>query len=155
MASGMTNTALKEILNGTIDLDTDSLKVMLVDNDYVFDPDNPVVDKNDDSVQDAHHHELVATNYVGDFGGAGRKAATVTVDQNDTTNKGTVALASLTWTSLGGAANDTIGMALLIKEGTSDLDSRIIAAWDVTDTPTNGGNVTLNFGGSAPNITVG
>ncbi len=155
MASGMGNKALEEILKGIIDLDTDALKIMLVDDSYVFDPDVDVVDPDDDSVNDAHHHEVVATNYTGDFGGAGRKAATLSVAENDTDDRADVTIGDLIWTALGGAVNDNVGMALLIQEITNDQASRVIAAFDITDTPTNGGDFTLDFAASGGNIQIG
>jgi len=155
MASGVTNQALLEILNGTIDPDDDTLKIMLVDDDYVFDPDVSVIDPDDDSVNDAHHHELVATNYTGDYGGAGRKTATVTIAKDDTNDRANIKIADLTWTSLGGAANDTVGAALLVKEITDDKSSRVIACFDISNTPTNGGNFTLDFDPTNGNVRVG
>ena len=153
--SGVGNLALEEILKATLDLDTDSLHIMLVDDDYVFDASKDVVDLEDDSVNDAHHHEAVATNYTGGFEGAGRKAATVAVAHNDTDDRGEVTVGDLTWSSLGNGSNDTVGAALLIKHGTSDTDSRVIACWDLVDTLTDGDDFVLNFAATGGNIRIG
>jgi hypothetical protein len=77
--SGFTNKALSETFKGNLDWDDDALKIMLVDSTFVFDPDKWEVDQNDDSVNDAHHHEIAVTGYAGGYGGVGRKAATVVI----------------------------------------------------------------------------
>jgi hypothetical protein len=143
--SGVGNKALEDTLKGLIAWHNDTLKVMLVDDDYVFDPDVDVVDPDDDSVNDAHHHEIVATNYTGGFGGAGRKTATVGVAEDDANDRVVVTIADLTWSSLGGAANDTVGAVLLIKEDTDDTQSRVLMCFDCADTLTNGGDFTTDF----------
>ena len=139
-----TNDALKKIMDGDLDLGTDTLKVMLVDDDFVFDPDVSAVDPDDDSVNDAHHHEIVATNYTGGYEGAGRKTAAIGAAVVDDTNDGAYCVIDdITWTALGGVANDTVGMALLIQEITDDPGSLVIAALDITDFLTNGSDFLL------------
>lgn len=145
MASGWTNKGLADILDGTIDLDTDTIKIMLVDDDFVFDKDLELIDNGADDSSDPSFHELSATNYTGGYGGAGRKTATITSQANDTDNRADAAIADLTWTALGGASNDTIGGALVVKEISADTSSRVIAFFDLTDTPTNGSDITLDF----------
>lgn len=138
MASGWYVEGLAACLDGTIDLDDDTIKVMLVDNNYTFDTDHDYVD-------DISGDEITATNYTGGFGGAGRKTATIVIQADTTNDRVEVVLSDLTWSSLGGAANDTVGGAVLIKEVTADSDSIPIAFWDLTDTTTNGGDFTLDF----------
>lgn len=145
MASGFYNTGLLEVSNGTIDLDTDTLKLMLVDTGYTFDPDHTVIDNGANNGTDPSFNEISATNYAGGFGGGGRKTVTITSQANNTNNRADYALADVTWSSLGGVSNDTIGGAILIKENTNDTDSRLICFFDITDTPTNGSDVTLDF----------
>lgn len=54
---------------------------------------------------------------------------------------------------MGGAVNQTIAAAVLIKEGaTNDTTSKLIVYFDLTDTPTNGSDVTLTFDSTAGNI---
>lgn len=145
MASGFYNQGLVDVTNGTIDLDTDTVKLMLVDTGYTFDPDHDVIDNGANNATDPSFNEIVATNYTGGFGGGGRKTLTITSGVNDTNNRADFAVADVTWTSLGGGTNDTIGGAILVKEGTNDTDSRLIVFFDLTDTPTNGSDVTLDF----------
>lgn len=144
MASGLTNRGLLMMLENDLDLESDTVKIMLVDDTFAFDPDVYVVDKNDDSVNDAHHHEISVSGYTGGFNGAGRKTATVAINQDDTNDRVNIVLTDLTWTTL--AAGATIGMALLIQEVTNDQDSIIIAAFDLSpDIATNGGDFDLDF----------
>lgn len=144
MPSGFYSKALEDILGGVFSLSS-TLKVMLVDTAYVYDPDHTVIDNGANNTTDPSFCELVATNYAGGFNGAGRKTATITRDTDNATNRARFALGDLTWTALGGATNGTIGGAILIREVTNDAASRVVAFWDLTDTPTNGGDITLDF----------
>jgi len=144
MASGWFGIGLLNVENGGIDLDTTTLKVMLVNDTYVFDEEQLAID--DGTVDDALSHEIVATSYTGGWGGSGRKTATITLGQNAGSHRIDGAIADLTWSSIGGATNDTIGGAILMLSGpTDDTDSVPICFFDVTDTPTNGGSITLDF----------
>jgi hypothetical protein len=148
MASGLYNKSLKEILDRTLDITT-GCKVMLVKAGYTYDPDHDVVDPSVGS------NEIVATGYTAGWGGAGRMAATITFEEQDANNRAVVKIANLTWTALGGTTNDTIGAAILVKEGaTNDTNTKLIAYLDVTDTPTNGGDVTLSFDATNGNIQI-
>jgi len=141
MASGYYNTGLLQIQNGTIDPDTDVLKIMLVGTGYSFDPDHTTVSQVSGS-------ELVATNYAGGFGGAGRKTLTVTALKDDTLDKVIFNFADATWSALGGAVNDTVAGAVVIKENSSDADSVPIFYFDLSDLVTNGSSYTLDFAAS-------
>lgn len=152
MASGFYNQALADILTGSIDMDSNTLKIMLVDTGYTYDPDHQVVDNGANDATDPSYNEIVATNYTGGYNGAGRKTATLTVSKQDANNRAIITIGDLTWTSLGGATNDTVGGAILIKEITNDTSSRLIAFFDLTDTPTNGGDFTLDFDGTNGNL---
>ena len=143
MASFWYNLGLKEVMDGTtIDIDGDTLKIMLVKSGYTANQDDDVVDAG--GANDAVDHELTVSGYTPGYGGAGRKTATITIGANDTDNRVDIAIADLTWTAL--ATGETIAAAILIKEGgANDTTSRLIAYFDVTDTPTNGGDITLDF----------
>lgn len=136
MASGWYQQGLFKIANGTIDVDTSTLKVMLVKSTYTYDPDHDFLD-------DLSEISGVS-GYTSGYGNAGRKTATVTLQTNNTSNRLDIAIADLTWTAL--AAGDTIGGAVLIFEtGGSDATGIPIAFFDLTDTPTNGSDITLDF----------
>lgn len=140
MASGFYNAALYDIGRGSIDLDTDTLKIVLVTTSYTYDPDGVFIDE---AGTDVAATEISVTGYTGGFSGSGRKTATVTGQANNTNNEADFAIADLTWTALSSGA--TIGGAVLVKEITNDAASKLIAFFDLTDTPTNGGDITLDF----------
>lgn len=151
MASFWYNKAVTEVLTGTIDLDTNTLKVMLVNSTYTPNRDNDVVDAGGGS--DAADAEIVATGYTSGWGGAGRKTVTVTVTEQDANDRAVIIFGDLTWTALGGATNDTVVGAILIKEGgANDTTSRLIAYWDLVDTATNGGDFTLTMDATDGNL---
>jgi hypothetical protein len=143
MASFVYNTGMSEVIDNTIDIDTDTLKVMLVTASYVADQDDDVVDAG--GANDAIDHEINVTGYTPGWGNSGRKTPSVAVVANKTDNRVDIGVQSdLTWTALGSGA--TIAAAILIKEGgANDTTSRLICYWDVTDTATNGGDITLDF----------
>ncbi len=148
MASGWYLTGLVECLDGTIDLDTDTIKVMLVGTSattYVYDPDHTVIDNGGNDATDPSFCELVATDYTPGFAGAGRKTASITIQAVTTNDRVEVVITDITWTGLGGGTNDTVTHALLIKENADDTDSRLIACWDITNTTTNNTDFTLDF----------
>jgi hypothetical protein len=147
MASGPYTQGLLNIFNGTIDPDTTPLKWILVKNGYVF-------DRNHNFVDSISASELVATGYVGGFGGAGRKSAAVTVTRQTANNRVVLIFTDPTWTALGGVANDTVGGIALIREITNDAASIPVAFLDVTDTPTNGSDISFDMDAVNGNIQI-
>jgi len=141
MASFVYNTGAKELLD-EIDFNTDVLKIMLVTSSYVANRDDDVVDAG--GANDPVDHEIAVSGYTGGWGGSGRKTATLTHEVDKPNDRAEIDIADLTWTALGTGA--TIAAAILIKEGgANDTTSRLIAYFDITDTPTNGGDITLDF----------
>ncbi len=141
MASFWYNGGLKEVMDGTIDIDSATLKVILVTSSYSANKDDDYV-----TASGAGSAEISVSGYTGGWGGSGRKTwASVTAVANDTNDRVDIGSSGdLTWSTL--ATGATIAAAILIKEGASDdTTSRLIAYWDVTDTPTNGGDITLDF----------
>jgi hypothetical protein len=157
MASGWYQQGLEDALDNTLNLDTDTLKVMLVTSSYTYDADHTVVDNGGNDATDPSFNELTVSGYTGGFGGAGRKTTALAMNVDNTNNAVDIELnggANQTWTSL--ASGETIGGAILIKEITADTSSRLICFFDVTDTATNGGDVTLTWSAlaSGGNMTV-
>ncbi len=141
MATFVYNRGATDIADGSIDLLTDTLKMMLVTASYVPDRDNDFIEE---GVNDANEHEISVTGYVGGFGGAGRKTlGTKTVTEDDGNDRVEFDIADITWTALGVGA--TIAGAIIVKEITNDLASILVAYLDLTDTPTNGGDIVLNI----------
>lgn len=127
-------------MDGSFDMNTSTLKLMLLKNSYTFNPD-------DASLTPLAAVECDATNYVGGFGGAGRKTVTVTSQQNDTNNRRDWAISDTTWTALGGATNNTLEAAALVFELTNDAASIPVVYFDFSggDFTTNGSDVLLDF----------
>lgn len=143
MATFVYNKAATDIADGTIDLLTDTLKVMLVKSGYVANRDDNVVDAG--GANDAVDHEITVSGYTPGWGGAGRKTlASKAIVEDDANDRAEFDAADPTaWTL---ATGETVAAAIIIKEGgASDLTSRLIAYLDITDTPTNGGTFTLVF----------
>lgn len=143
MANFIYNTAKKEIMDNTIDLDTDTLKIMLVTSSYVANADDDVVDAA--GANDPVDHELTGTGYVAGWGNSGRKALASVVASTDKVNdRAELDCADITWTAINAG---TAAAALLIKEGgANDTTSRLIAHIDSGfPVTTNGGNITLNI----------
>jgi len=151
MASGWYQSGLSKILDGTIDLDTSTLKVMLLSDEYTYNPDHDFVDD-----LTAGSGEVSATNYTGGYGGAGRKTATISLSVDNTNNRVVGTITDLTWTALGGASNDVVAGAALVREITNDAASVPIAYFDFTNFTTNGSDVTLDFAtsGSGGNLQI-
>ena len=143
MASGDFSRGVLKIFDGTVDLDTAVLKLMFLKSTYTYDPDH-------DQVSDLTEITGVS-GYTGGFAGAGRKTAVITLTEQVANNRVVVIIGDLTWTTLG--TGDTIGGAALIFEtGGTDGNSIPLCFFDVTDFPTNGSDVTLDFDGVNGNI---
>ena len=140
MASFVYNEGLKEIVDNTIDVDSDTCKLMLVDSSYT-------ANKDDNFANTAAAGEISVTGYAGGFSGSGRQSLAVAVATNDTDDRVELTLnggSDLTWSSL--ASGATIVAAVLYRHDTSDSASRLLAYFDfAADIATNGGDVTLSF----------
>jgi len=137
MASAWYNKGKTQVMNGSIDLLTDTIKVMLVDNTYTFDADHAFVD-------DISGDELSGTGYTGGFAGAGRKTlGSKAVNQDDTNDRAEFdSTADVTWTSLD---SGTVRAAILIKEITNDAASIPIAYLDLGDEASTGGDFVIEW----------
>lgn len=126
-------------MKGDLDLDTVTIKGMLLKNGYTPNPDHKFV-------SDIVAQEADATGYTAGFGGAGRKTmASPTVTEDATNNRAVFDAADpSTWTALGGATNNTLRYMAVIREVTNDAASPVIAVLDFgSDKLTNGGDFTV------------
>ncbi len=99
MASLVYNTAKKEIMDGTIDLGVDVIKVMLVTSSYVANADHLFVDEA--GANDPIDHELTGTGYVAGFAGAGRKTlASKTFTADLANDRAEFDVADVVWTAI-------------------------------------------------------
>lgn len=142
---GVHQRGVREILNGGIDLLTTVLKTMLLGTGtvYTYNPDNNFVDAGGSN--DPTDAELSGVSgYTAGFGGAGRKTlASKTVTQDDTNNRVLFDAADVLWSALG--AGGTIDQAQVITEITNDAASILIANFDVSNTATNGSDISLQW----------
>lgn len=135
MATVVYNEAKKQIANGGIDLDSSTLKVMLVDPTYVADPDQSAID--DGTAGDAASHEITgAASYV-------RQDLTGRVVVKDTTND--FSYLDADDTPFGALElGPTIGGALVLKSTGVDTTSIPICFYPIVpNIPTNGANMTV------------
>lgn len=128
--------------NGTLDLLTDTIKVMLVGSSYT-------ANNNDDFVDPAiaAGQELSGTGYTGGYAGSGRKTlASKSIVEDDTNDWALFSAAPVTWTAINAG---TAAAAIVIREraATGDTMSELIAYIDSGGFPvtTNGGDLTLTF----------
>jgi hypothetical protein len=116
--------------------DNITFKLMLVKSSYVFDY--------------GHAHisdlaEIAATNYVGGYGGAGRKTVALGLTAGPASLRVLFRFAAdVVWSALGGATNDTVGAIALVEEvGGSDATANYIAFLDLSDFTTSGDDFTF------------
>lgn len=138
MASITTNKGRTLIVDGTINLLTATIKVMLLGTAYT-------PNKDHNFVSDLGAVELSGTGYTAGFNGSGRKTlSSKTVTKDDTNDLAIFDAADITWTGINAG---TAAYAAVIKENTSDSDSPVIAIIDLSpDVVTNGGNFTCSWG---------
>lgn len=129
MATTMYTAAFAAMMNGEIDLEADTIQVLLVDAGYT-------PSKNHVFVDDVSADELSGTGYV-------RKTLAGKAVSIDTTNHRAIFDATdPVWTGLDAG---TINGAVLFKFVSDDTDSPVIGFLDATDLVTNGSDVTLVF----------
>ena len=139
MANMVTNAAKTDFMAGDLAWDSDDIRVGLISGASVpggaLDPDlNDVAGL----LGVSGVVECAATNY------ARKTTSSRTVTKNTANDRADLDFANITWTSLGGAANVPIRAAFVYKEGASDAARRLISVHELTATPTNGGDFTLN-----------
>lgn len=135
MANGVYNKGLEELAQATTDLQGADLRLMLVKSSYTFNKDHLTVD--DGSANDPASHEVTVSGYA-------RQALANEVVTRDDTNDFTYLDADdVVFTAL--AAGETIGGAVLFRHTGADGTAPLIAFYDLVDTATNGGNVTVQW----------
>lgn len=137
------NRAKFRLLKGDMDFDLGgnlAVRCLLLKSGVAFNPDHNVV------------NDLTpGTNEISVGGYLRQTVGGVAVSQVDGSDWGAVQGNQVTFSAL--ASGQTIGAAVLfLRLGASDADATdpLIAYYDLTDTPTNGGDVTVRFGGASP-----
>jgi hypothetical protein len=144
--SGGYSRGVLSILNGTIDADTTVTKLGLAKSSYSPDPDESALTTFASSEADC-------TGYTGGFSGSGRKTATITLTEQTANNRVVTIFTDLTWTSLGGASNNTLGYVVWLREVTNDAASIPIAFLQFSsNVTTNGSDVLVDFDGTNGNV---
>lgn len=112
---------LKASAGSPFSLIDDTIKLILIDSSYVFDPDHDFVA----SITAGSSKELSGTGYTAGFAGSGRKTlASKTVTKSNATDKSFLDGADLTWTGLNAG---TVAQFGLWKPVTNDGDSPLLA----------------------------
>lgn len=124
MANFVTNRGSLDLQSNVVVWASDTIKARLVPSSVTPDKDNTV---------------MTGLTAIGTDQTLGSKTRT-----EDTANDRIVYdAADPTWTAV--ASGSTIGWVIVFKFGTNDADSIPIFVIDVTDTPTNGGDISVQF----------
>lgn len=135
MANGVYNRAKQLLATASLQLATADIRLMLVNATYVFDNNHNFIDNA--GASDPIDHEI-------SVGGYARQAlATKTVTEDDTLGFAYLDADDTVFTAL--VAGQTIGGAVLYKFNAADTAAEVIAFYDLVDTATNGGNVTVQW----------
>lgn len=135
MADLVTNKCKYELFTGDANLDAATLKVLLLKSG------TPTVDTN--FVNDL----TPGTNEISVSGYSRQTLSGVSVTEDDTNDFAYLDATDPVFASL--VAGETITWAILFRQVTTDSDSPVYCAYDLTDTPTNGGDVTVQFAAPA------
>lgn len=131
MADVIYNAFKKNIMNGGIDLDTNTIKVMLVTSSYTPD-------------QDTHEDRADVTNEVSGTGysAGGATLANTAVTQDNTDNEGVFDADDVTWSSSSITAR---GAVLYKSTGTASTDLLICYLDFGSDKTSSSGNFTIQW----------
>lgn len=145
MASVFYTKAKAQIMDGTINLDTDDLDVLLCMTNTTCDTEEDTTFLDQFTLLD----EMDGLNYTGGHGGADRLNLAVTVSQDDTNDRGELIVTggSTTWTAIGPGTRSVQG-ALIFKKGASEAASVPIVFVDFSadvDPASPTGDLTINW----------
>lgn len=131
---------IEQAFAGNLDWDADTIRVMLVNTSYTINKDDDFVNSGPET------NEINATNY------SRKTLANASVTLDDTGDRVAIDADDVTWSSLGNGTNSTIHAAIIYQQvggdDTTPGDDPLIAALDVSDTTTNGSDITLSFNSS-------
>lgn len=145
MASLIYNEAKRKFLDGTLDLTSDTIKVMLVTSAYVANVDDVFVDEA--GANEPIDEELTGTGYAAGHGNSGRLTlANKAFSTDDANDRGEFDnTADATWTGIDAG---TAAAVIVHREGTAnDTTALLIAYIDTGGFPvvTNGGDLTIQW----------
>jgi hypothetical protein len=136
MANITTNEGIESVIDRNIDWINDTIKAMLVGSGYTPNKDNQFID--DGGANDPVDHRIAGTTDQT----LGSKAT----GKDTTGDFAYLDAADPTFTAV---ASGTIAYVVIYKSTGNDATSKIIAVLDVTDTPANGGDITIAFAAPA------
>ena len=125
----------KDILDGIVDISADNLDVLLLDSTHVFDQD-------EDFVSQIVADEITVAGY------ARQNLTGVVVTEDDVNNRGDAAANQVVFSGM--ASGQTVGSAVVFRFNAADAAAELIAFYDVTDTATAVGSITIQFDGLSP-----
>lgn len=133
-----------------LDMESDTIRVMLVGSGYTPDRDDDYVGS---GAGTPGGEEITATGYTGGHQGAGRHTiGSIAVTEDDTNDLAKVDGADpAAWDPLGNTTNDTVTYVILMRDGTTDdSDALLIACYDTVSSgtfpfTTNGGSFTWQW----------
>jgi len=131
MADVIYNAFKKNIMNGSIDLDTDTIKVMLTTSTYEPSQDN-------DTYMNQVTNEVTGTGYTA----GGATLANEAVTQDNTDNEGVLDADDVTWST----STITARYAVIYKSSGASTTSPLICCIDFgADKSSSGGNFTIQW----------
>lgn len=139
MANYVTNRG--KYIVGTVDMTASTFRMMLLSTSFTSDDAFNLVD--DGTTNDPKSYEIAV-------GGYARQSFGLTAFEDDTNDFAGLDVADITFSAL--AAGATVGWAAVYRYSTSgspnttsDTGQDFLWAYDVTDTPTNGGDITIQL----------
>ena len=130
MANGVYNRCKQLLATAALNLSSADTRVLLVNSAYAFNDDHNFVSE-------------VTANEISVGGYARQALTTKTVTEDDTNNFAYFDADDAVFTAL--VAGQTIGGAILYKFNAADASAEVLAFYDLVDTATNGGNVTVQW----------
>lgn len=135
MANGVYNKCVEELGKALTDLDDGDLRVLLVQSSYTFNKDHLFVD--DGSANDPASHEVSVSGY------ARQTLANTTVTRDDTNDFAYLDADDVNFAGL--ATGQTVGGAVLFRHTGADGTAPLLAFYDLANTPTNGGDIGVQW----------
>jgi len=136
--SNVYNVAKKNLMSGALDLSTAPLRVLLLQAGYVYNPDH------------LHVSDLTpATNELSVAGYARQALTGLAVSQDDVNDRAEAVASQVSFGAL--AAGETVASAVVFDDtNATDATRELVAFYSLGSVPTNGGTVSLRFGGADP-----
>lgn len=136
MANFVYNYGKYVLANGSVNLITSNVALILVANTYA----GAVANAASNLVSEIASYEIT----TGTVSGYARQVlANKTVTEDDANGFSFFNASNVTFSSLG--TGNTVGGAVLVVDTGNDATSPLLAFYDITDTPTNGGDITIQW----------